>query len=187
MKRKVVAITGGIGGGKSEVAKIVAGKGYATVSCDELAREVADMPQVAESAARLLGREYVQNGKLNRKAVREKVFASDELLARYQSIFFTEIRRLLDERLAELTGTVFVEIPVFDAFEYPWDAVWLVTAEVATRVERAAARDGVSRENLLNIVSRQKICDSYTAVIDNSRDFAYLNAQVEKLINDLKE
>ena len=59
MKRKVIAVTGGIGSGKSTVINILRRAGYATIDCDELAREVAEYPEVAENVRNLLGDGYV--------------------------------------------------------------------------------------------------------------------------------
>lgn len=167
MKRKVIAVTGGIGSGKSAVISILQSAGYNTLDCDELAREVSLRPEVAEEVRRLLGDGYVSNGKLNRRAIRDKVFSDGELLARYNAIFAERTRRLLDERLQEYSGCVFVEISVFDAFPFPWDEVWLVTSNVSERKRRVMERDGVCENGVDEIMSRQNICSVYTLEIVN--------------------
>ena len=70
MKRKVIAITGGIGSGKSTVTQILQQQGYKVVFCDVLARQAGESRQVVDSAKKLLGESYVKNGKLDRKAIR---------------------------------------------------------------------------------------------------------------------
>lgn len=187
MKRRVIAITGGIGSGKSEVRKLVELAGYSALSCDDLAKEVAAFPDTLEKVANLLGDKIVINGELDRKAVREIVFQDGAKLSQYNAIFFEEVKKLLCARLETMSGVIFVEIPVFDAFEFDWDGVWLVDSDVSTRINRAAKRDSVSQENLQNIVSSQKICKSYTVKIDNSRGFEYLAQQVELLLKSLNE
>ena len=102
MKRKVVAITGKIGSGKSAVACILRDIGYKTIDCDDLAKQVADNPEVVEQVKQLLGSKCVSSGKLNRKAIREIVFKDENLLRKYERIFFDEVKALLTDILATL-------------------------------------------------------------------------------------
>ena len=143
MKSKVVAVTGGIGSGKSEVIKYLQNLGYATIDCDMLAKEIATQRQVVDKVGQLLGNEYIVNGQLNRSAIRDKVFADEKLLKRYNAIFFDEVKRLLDERIFLLNSYryIFVEISVFDAFDYPWEEIWCVEADSKTRIGMTIARD----------------------------------------------
>ncbi|MDE7454273.1 MAG: dephospho-CoA kinase, partial [Clostridia bacterium] len=73
MTSKVVAVTGGIGSGKSEVMRYLNSLGYSTLDCDKLAMEVATRPNVLEQVTDLLGEGYVVNGQLDRKAIRSRV------------------------------------------------------------------------------------------------------------------
>lgn len=185
MTRKTVAVTGGIGSGKSEVSKILLKRGYDVISCDVLAREVADSKDVIDRVRTLLGEKCVTDGKINRKAVREKAFASKSLLNSYNAIFFGKIKELLDERLAKKTGTVFVEIPLFYAFEYKWDAVWLVYADEEMRIERAALRDNATKNDVKRIAESQRICDKYDFKINNCGDLDELAQEVDKALSSL--
>ena len=54
MKRKVIAITGGIGSGKSTVTQILQQQGYKVVFCDVLARQAGESRQVVDSVKKLL-------------------------------------------------------------------------------------------------------------------------------------
>lgn len=187
MKNKVIAITGGIGSGKSEVIKYLRSLGYATIDCDALAKEISTRPAIVENVRQLLGDEFIVNAQLNRKAIRDTVFADKRLLQQYNAIYFAEVKKLLDERVAQLSNSkcVFVEISVFEAFDYLWDGVWLVDADEVTRVERAIARDGSSHETLLNIVSSQRICSDYTLSLNNNGTLDDLKRQVDRAISEL--
>ncbi|MCM1195022.1 MAG: dephospho-CoA kinase [Corallococcus sp.] len=185
MTNKVIAVTGGIGSGKSEVMRIIREQGYATVSCDVLAMEVAERNDTAERVRDLLGEEFVEGSKLNRTAIRDKVFSDKELLIRYNAIFFDEIKRLLTERLSELCGVVFVEIPVFDAFEFEWNAVWLVEAADELRINRAMLRDGSSKDTILKIADKQRICVEYTLKLTNNGSLDDLGEQVRRALKSV--
>ena len=95
MKRKVIAITGGIGSGKSTVAQILQRQGYKVMFCDVLARQAGESRQVVDSVKKLLGESYVKNGKLDRKAIRQRVFADDDLYKSYSSLFYGKVKSLL--------------------------------------------------------------------------------------------
>ena len=179
MKRKVVALTGKIGSGKSAVAQILRQMGYETVDCDELAKQVAEDTEVLASIEQLLGSRSVDNGKLNRKYVRETVFNDETLLKTYQQIFFERVQTLLTEALARLGGnkTVFVEIPVLDAFVFDFDEVWRVESSEQNCVCRVVARDEVSADNVTATLNRQKTYDCVW-VIENNGDLDMLAQSV---------
>lgn len=179
MTRKVIALTGGIGSGKSEVAAILRGLGFKTVDCDKLSRTVAENPEVIKQVRKLLGRKCVVDGKLDRKAVRQKVFADARLLESYNALFFENIKNLLEEKLEKTEGTVFVEIPVLSAFSFNWDEVWLVESDEQTRIKRVRNRDNVTEQNVKQIMSRQTCSVNPTHTIINCGTLEYLRAQVE--------
>ena len=185
MKRKVIALTGGIGSGKSEVARILREMGYSTIDCDVLAKQVADDPNVIAGVEQLLGSEFVVNGRLNRAAIRDKVFADGNLLLMYQALFFDGVKRLLQENLFITDSeTVFVEIPILDAFEFNWDEVWRVESDETTRINRVTVRDGVSKESVKRTFERQKQYSNCTRVIYNNGTLDELKTVVRQALLD---
>lgn len=186
MKRKVIAVTGGIGSGKSQVARVLRTLGYKTVDCDVIAKQIADDPELIGKVERLLGTECVTNGKLNRKVIREKVFADEILLGQYQALFFDGVKQRLIDILQMTAETVFVEIPILDAFELHWDEVWRVESDEATRIERVQARDNVSAESVSNTIARQKHYANCTRVIANNGSLDDLTDAVKKALAESK-
>ena len=183
MKRKIVAITGGIGSGKSQVCTILRQLGYATVDCDALSRQIADDKEVIAAVEQLLGSECVTNGAINRPKVREVVFADDNLLKQYDAIFHERVRQRLKAEVDKVDGSVFVEIAVIDAFDFHFDEIWLVESDTQTRIDRVTARDGVTAENVEHIMKRQRYSDC-TRVLSNNGSLDELREQV---ISALKE
>lgn len=182
MKCKAVALTGGIGSGKSAVASILRNLGYVTVDCDELAKKVAKMPHVVEKVAMLLGEKCVNGGEINRSAIREKVFADENLHRQYSDIFFCEVQKLLLEEIKSAQSDyLFVEIPVLDAFEFDWHEVWIIESDESTRISRVTQRDGVSQDNVGNIISRQKSYEG-TRIIINNGNLEQLEASVKEAL-----
>lgn len=180
MKRKVIALTGKIGSGKSAVARILAEMGFKTVDCDDLAKQVADKPEVVMQVEHLLGRKCVSKGKLNRAAIREIVFKDLNLLEKYQQLFFDGVKTLLTETLATLREekAVFVEIPILDAFDFSWDEIWRVESDEETCVRRVAVRDNVSDDSVFATLNSQKTYDC-DCVIVNKGDLVQLKQSVK--------
>lgn len=182
MKRSVIALTGGIGSGKSAVGNYLREMGFVVIDCDKLSREVSTHPQVLQQVANLLGNEYVVDGQIERSKVRNVVFGNKQLHDAYSKIFHERIKQVLVERVNESDGTVFVEIPLLDAFDFTWDQIWLVEREVESRVNAVVSRDNVTAQNVLEIVSKQTICTNFTVKIDNNGTLVELYSQVDELL-----
>lgn len=178
MKPEIIAICGYIGSGKSQVAAILRKWGYKTVDCDQIARDISVRPDVVRQVVQLLGDGYVTEGKLNRSLIRERVFTDSNLLHAYQRLFFYEVRKALVKEAQNTQDILFVEIPVFDAFDFPWDGVWLVQCDKDKLTDRVCRRDGVSAENVAATVSNQRPPDEPTAVIHNDGNLADLEQNV---------
>lgn len=186
MKRRIIALTGSIGSGKSSVAAIVKEKGFAVVDCDELSAELAADSSIWAKVAELLGADCVTNQGLNRSIIREKIFCDNDLYVRYSRIFWERMPMLLNERIAAIGDVVFVEIPVLHAFPFDWTEVWLVESSAQAQVERVKARDGVGEQNVLDILSKQAPIDIYTRKICNNGSFDDLKKAVEKAMSEAK-
>ena len=187
MKRKVVALTGTIGSGKSEIAGILRTWGYKTVDCDLLAKQYADSSEVVSQVEQLLGSECVSDGKLNRRAIRQKVFNDENLLKQYERIFFDGVRQLLTDTLQAMDyEVVFVEIPVLDAFPFEFAEIWRVEADREVQVSRVISRDNVTVENAQSILARQRNYDNVTRVIVNNGSLDELSKKVKQALLDSK-
>ena len=155
MKHKAIAICGYIGSGKSMVGNILRNCGCEVIDCDKLARQVADMPSTVEAVRDLMGDDAVLNGKLNRSYIRIRIFDNNKLLSKYNKIFTAAIKQRLTIAVEEANSpTVFVEIPLINAFDYPWDEVWQVVADTELCVQRVTARDIVEVTRSASIVPR---------------------------------
>lgn len=184
MKPRMIALTGCIGSGKSTVAKILSQEySFDVVDCDALAKEVAQDADVLSEVAALLGEECVVDGQLKRKKVREIVFADAEMHRKYSALFFDRVKSLLQQRTKGLQ-TVFVEIPVLSAFEWDWSEVWLVESSTDKCVGRVVSRDGVSEDNVNDILVRQSVCEAYTLKIENNGSMSDLCALVRKALEN---
>ena len=182
MKRNAIALTGGIGSGKSAVGDYLRQKGFVLIDCDKIACQVANDSQVQQKVIALLGEQFVVDGQLNRAKIRSVVFADEYLHKQYSAIFHQRIKEILIEQVAAVSGTVFVEIPLIDAFDFDWQQIWLVERALQARVESVVKRDNVSAENVLAITAKQSICSNFTVKIDNNGSLQELHRIVDNLL-----
>lgn len=187
MEKKVIAVTGGIGSGKSTVCRLLEKKGFRVVDCDALSRRAAERSDTLEEIVRVFGERFVDGGKLNRRALALEVFSDSEKTDKLNKIFHKRIFGLLEEEIAKQNGTVFVEIQLLpDDKIRLFDGVWTVTASEETRIKRAMARDGRSEEQVRSIIRRQNaFCGrrrENAEILVNDGDAATLEAAIDALL-----
>jgi dephospho-CoA kinase len=162
---RVVAVTGGIGSGKSTVVKLFEEWGAAVVRADELAREATSRDSDGLRAIEnTFGAEFITaDGTLDRKKLGAVVFTDSAQRKALEAILHPIIRHLWLERLAHLqqdprVGLIVYEVPLlFESGQtYPEiNDILLVTAPQERRIERVAQRDGSSREQILARIASQ--------------------------------
>lgn len=157
---RIIAVTGGIGSGKSVVCRMVRSLGYPVYDCDLEARL---LQEGSETLRRRIAQEVTPlalnpDGTLNRPALAKVVFSDAEKLAALNSIVHTALAEHLQQWLAKQTAaTIFIETAIL--YESGLDRlvteVWEVTAPEEIRIERVKARSGLSREQVLERMAAQ--------------------------------
>ncbi len=93
---RLIAITGGIGSGKSVVSRIVSAMGYPVYDCDTQARRLMDRSDSIKSAiAELIAPSCIINGEIDRAALSAEVFSSAEKLECLNGIVHGAVREHL--------------------------------------------------------------------------------------------
>lgn len=187
-----LALTGGIGSGKSTVAGLLADRGAVIVDADAIAREIVEPGQPAlEEIVKAFGAGVLApDGHLDRPALAKIVFADPDALARLNGITHPRIAAVSAERLAATPpGAVVVyDMPLLveqgPAALEGWDAIVVVDAPEDIRVARLVQR-GLSEDDARARVSSQASRADRLAVadhvIDNGGALIDLPAQVEDL------
>jgi dephospho-CoA kinase len=144
----VVVVTGGIASGKSAVCERLAALGVEVVDADIAAREVVAPGQVAlaEIVAAFGSGVLAEDGALDRRRMREQVFADVARRRQLEAIVHPRVRAWMRERLARAGGTYAVAaIPLYaeSGNAYDWvDRVVVVDVPESVQRARLAARDG---------------------------------------------
>jgi len=161
---KIIGLTGGIGSGKSFVAKSLVQRGYPVYMADERAKALLlEDDQLRGLIAKAFGAEaYTQPGQLNRAYLAERVFGDKVQLQRLNNLVHPVVQRDFlawaeNHRMANQHTLIFKEAAIlFEAnTAHQTDAIWLVYAPKSLRIQRIVARDGVSAEQVLARMERQ--------------------------------
>ncbi len=186
----VIGLTGGIGSGKSTVAKLFAEKGITIIDTDQLARHFTMPGQDALYAiVRKFGESILLADKtLDRAQLRRYIFTDpakrqwlEELL---HPLIRAETKRLIES--AQSPYTIVVIPLLFETKPNPLiNRILVVDATEAQQLARAMLRDGLSEEDVQRIVhtqvSRRYRLDAADDIIINNGDFKQLSQQVDEL------
>ncbi len=188
---RVIALTGGIAAGKSAVARRFAALGVPVHDADVAARAVVE-PGSAGLAAVVdaFGPQALDAaGRLDRPAMRERVFADPAARLQLEAIIHPRVRQWLHERtLAERGPYCLLAIPLLaeNISHYRWvDRVLLVDAPENLQIARLMARDGIDEALARRMLAQQATRAERRAladdVIENDGDEAALDAAVADL------
>ncbi len=189
----IIGLTGGIGSGKSTVARAFETLGAAWVDADDVAREIVlpDEPALLAIQHRFGDQIMHQDGTLNRAALREIIFKDPEQRQWLESVTHPRIRERLLQHLARLKaqGAPYVLLVSPLLFESGQHALVHRTVVVdvpqALQLSRTQQRDGVSESQVRAILAAQLSREQRLAkaddVIDNSGDHASMMEQVARL------
>ena len=154
MKKIKVAITGGIGSGKSSVSDYLEKKGHSVLRADLIAKELmAQDAQIKKKLIEEFGEESYSNDKLNTKYLAANVFSNEENVQKINSIVHPPVMEKIDQLAKEIfknQDIVFIETAlVYEAnLEDFFDYVLLVLADEKTRIERIINREKVTEEQV---------------------------------------
>lgn len=189
-----VALTGGIASGKSTVAELFAKAGVPVLDTDQIARDVVE-PGTA--GARAIAEQFGDavfdpQGHINRRALRDLVFADPQARRRLEAITHPAILAELERRSAKAGGLyqlLVIPLLVENGRRVAADYVVVVDCPESLQLQRVMARDGSSREQAQAILaaqaSRAQRLAAADAVIVNDGDRAHLAAAVAALHQQL--
>ncbi|WP_145554364.1 dephospho-CoA kinase [Yersinia canariae] len=186
----IVALTGGIGSGKSTVADAFANLGVPLVDADIIARQVVEpgMPALANIASRYGETILHTDGTLNRAALRAKIFSEPQEKAWLNSLLHPLIQQETQRQLASINALYVlwvVPLLVENGLHHRANRVLVVDVAPEIQLARTMARDGITRQQAEHIlasqVSRQQRLACADDIIDNSGDPIVIAPQVASL------
>ena len=185
-----IGITGGIGSGKSYVCRLLEQRGYAVYDCDSAAKRlIRSSPFIRRRLTALIGPEtyFKESGEyiLNKKAVAEFLLKSEDNARAIDRIVHPAIFRDFIE-----SGMEWMESAIIygSGIHRLVDRVIVVTAPEELRIQRVMARDEISREKVLEWMSRQQPQEEVRQRADFeivNDGLADLNRQLDDIIKEI--
>ena len=157
---KIIGLTGGIGTGKTTVAKYFASKGVPVYIADEAAKKIMNTKEVIQEVQALFTENVIlENGKLNRECIRKLVFTDKDKLVQLNSIIHPKVNLDFENWLKQNEDALFIIKEVAILFETNGqkycDATILITAPLETRIQRVLERDTTTKDIILKIIKNQ--------------------------------
>ena len=156
---KIVGLTGGIGSGKTTVAKLFKELGVPVYNSDLRAKKLMkNSREIRTAVIDLLGKDSYVLERLNKKYIADKVFSNKELLQKLNAIVHPAVRNdFLRWVKSKKTPYVIQEAAIlFENRSYSnFDKIILVKAPKKVRLERILERDNGSKEEILARMENQ--------------------------------
>jgi dephospho-CoA kinase len=191
----VLGLTGGIGSGKSMVARMFAEWGATVIDADQLAREVVEpgQPALAEIATAFGPDILLPDGRLDRRKLAAIIFADPSARARLNAITHPRIQERMDAEVSarrRQPGVLVVDIPLLFENDRAGlvDKVIVVWVDPETQLGRLRERDGLTVEEARQRIAAQMPLDQKRAradhVIDNTGTVENTRRQVEAIYRE---
>lgn len=188
----LIGLTGFSGAGKSTVAAVFKEQGFEVLDCDRLVhQEVYRDPVVLQALSRAFGAEVLENGLLNRAALRACTFGDAAATVRLNETVLPFIIAHIRKKIAAAKQHILLDAPLLfeSGLDRDCDRVVSVITDRASALQRIIQRDNITLQEAENRLSRQHPASFYIDrsdyVLYNNNDISDLREQTLKLITQL--
>lgn len=191
MSNYVVAVTGGIGSGKSTVTSIIKKLGYAVFSADEVYKNLLNDSEFFNGVLFSVGVTYNGDKKASLKEVSSIVFSSKEALNKLNNYTHPKIMQKLFELNNAQNGVVFNEVPLLfeGGYESFYNKVIIVLRDKQKRIQSIIKRDGLTKEEIENRIKNQYNYENNQifkhTVIYNDGSLIQLERSVKAVVDEI--
>ncbi len=193
MKNVKIAITGGIGSGKTALVNLIKKMGYAVFSCDEICGGLYKKRKVLKKIKSLFPTAI--KGKLFLKADKKEIsrltFADEKKNQSLKELLHPLIMESLIKNMDKKEGLIFAEVPLLfeGGFEKDFDRVIVVKRDREKRIDGVNKRSNLTREETENIMLSQVDYDSLDLspyiVVENDGSLEDLKEKVVSMIKEI--
>lgn len=191
---KIIGLTGGIGSGKTSVAKLLEEKGFPVYYSDDEAKNIVNKDStLKEKIIELLGKEAYVNGIYNRRYVAEKVFNNSELLEQLNHLIHPAVKIDFENWInSQNSEFVFKETALLFELKLNQQCYksLLITADDNLRIKRTMDRDDKTYREVEAVMQKQMSekdkCKLADYIIYNNSDLESLRVATEAFVEELK-
>lgn len=194
---KKIAITGGIGSGKSVVLQYIAELGYPAFSCDIIYKELLQSAEFAKSIA-VAFPSCIKNGEIDRKILADIVFNNKKQLNVLNAISHPIIMKKLYEEMDKCESKIaFAEVPLLfeGGYEKGFHETIYVKRNIEERIKAIILRDKTDRNSALQRIQSQfnpdsqegleKLKNQHVFIVDNNTTIQNLRNQIDSILQKL--
>jgi len=196
---KTIAVTGGIGSGKSTVCKIIRENGFKVIDTDEITRKLRKPGGKAYlELIKLFGKDIIQKDKrLNRNKIKQKILSNPSLKKELENLLHPLVLKEVEKeiqliRRKNYNKYIFVEVPLL--FEARWDKffphILLIKAPIEKRIERVKQTRNMNSYQILSFIKSQlpdhEKEKRSTWIINNDKSLEELKTQVKTFLKELE-
>jgi dephospho-CoA kinase len=190
---KIIGLTGGIGSGKTTVARYIAEQGIPVYIADEEAKKVMNTPEVRSLVTETFGDSVLENGVINRQKLALLVFNAPEKLHQLNSIIHPKVKQDFENWVQKHQNHPFVikeAAILFESGSYQFcDKIITVTAPENVRLQRVMQRDGITEDQVLARMQNQWKEEDKIALSDyviQNVNIEDTKSQVDNILKSLK-
>lgn len=167
----IIAIIGEAGSGKTTASNFLHKQGAHVIIADAIVKYIYKMPKIEKAIIDKFDQKFVtEEGKLDKKSLRNYVFKNYEALNKLENIIWPEMTKIIAKEIQNNKNTelVILDCPVlFNAgLEIFVDKIILIEADEQVKIERIKARDNVSDIHAINLLTMQKQHLNLTKKVD---------------------
>ena len=195
MKRnnRLVAVTGGIGSGKSSALEILRSSGYPVFSCDGIVKELYNRRSVLKKLKKVFPTAITGKIRLSadKKEIARICFADDNKRAALESILSRPALDIAIKRARKADGTAFIEVPLLYECnaEELFDKTIVIKRDVKIRIESVKSRSELTEEEIAARIKSQIDYDATdfknAIVIENNGDIGNLKSELESAVKKI--
>ena len=191
MKKLLVGLTGGIGCGKSTVAKMFSKLGVEIIDADKIAKQLLQPAGSAyQTTVEHFGTAIINEDKsLNRQHLAEIIFNDQTQKKWLENLLHPLVRQEIHNQIDKASSNyIIIDIPLLteNITHYEFlDKILVIDVDKETQITRAMQRTGLPKEKIENIIKHQAIREERLAIADdkinNNKSINELKLQIEQL------
>ncbi len=189
--KKIYAITGGIGSGKTTVSQIIREKGFTVFSCDEIYSDLLADYSFLAKINEAVGFVSSDGKTLDRKGLSEKIFSDNNARERLNKVTHPVIIKELFQRIEKSQDeVVFCEVPLLfeNGYEKLFDGVIVIICPLEKRIQTVMKRSNLTEEQIKSRIAAQydynKLSGNHYALY-NDGGFDLLRENVTKILQEV--
>ena len=189
---KIIGLTGGIGSGKTTIARLFEAEGIPVYIADDEAKKIMILPETIQLVRECFGQEVIVNHQIDKKKLSEIVFNQLEKLKELNKIIHPLVKKHFDNWVKKQNSPFVIKEAaiLFESGSYKYcDQIITVIATEETRIKRVMLRDSCAKQAVLDRIKNQWSDSQKTSKSDyiiENENLSEAKLQFQEILKKLK-